>query len=234
MKQPSLFDFTYPQHENPVPAKMDTVRERAAVYGVAPLSNEDLVSLLVGETEAQPVLALIQSYQKQGLTHLAGKSVEELEYTAVKRNTALTILAALELGKRITKEKLKQEQEDWSSPEAIAAFVMEDMRHLPQETFRAAYLNTKNGLIAIKTLSTGTLDRSVADSREVLRWALFYNAASIVLLHNHPSGDPEPSYEDKAVTQFIQTAATQIAIPVLDHIVIGDGRYVSFCKQGLI
>ena len=108
------------------------------------------------------------------------------------------------------------------------------MRFLPQESFCAVYLSTKNQLIAHQTLSVGTLDASLAKARDVFRWALRYNAASVVLLHNHPSGDPEPSREDIAVTQHIARAGEIMEIPVLDHIIIGDGVYVSLCERGYI
>lgn len=146
----------------------------------------------------------------------------------------MTIGAAVELGRRIARQRVKQKAPDFSSPEAIAEYVMEDMRFLPQESFCAVYLSTKNQLIAHQTLSVGTLDASLAKARDVFRWALRYNAASVVLLHNHPSGDPEPSREDIAVTQHIARAGEIMEIPVLDHIIIGDGVYVSLCERGYI
>ncbi len=231
MRQTSLFEFKYTKKhtENAI----DVIRERASVYGTSPLSNEEVLSLLVGEEHVESVVSLIQSYQYPGLINLAGKTVQELEYTGISKHTALTILAALELGKRIMKEE-KRDLPDWSSPEAIASFVMEDMRYLPHETFRAAFLNNKNGLLAVKTLSDGTIAQCVANSRDVLKWALVYNAASIVLLHNHPSGNPAPSGADKATTRRIVQAAKQVEIAVIDHIVIGDGTYFSFCEHNLI
>ena len=108
------------------------------------------------------------------------------------------------------------------------------MRFLPQEQFAAVYLSTKNQLIAVRTLTIGTLNASLAKAREVFRLAIQYNAAAVVLLHNHPSGDPEPSPEDIAVTHHIAKAGEIMEIPVLDHIIIGDGHFVSLCERGYI
>lgn len=111
---------------------------------------------------------------------------------------------------------------------------MEDMRCLKQERFSAIYLSSKNKLIAVRELTVGTINASLAKAREVFRYALQYNAAAIVLAHNHPSGDPEPSRDDIAVTRYIAEAGRIMEIPVLDHIIIGDGIYVSLCERGLI
>lgn len=109
---------------------------------------------------------------------------------------------------------------------------MEDMRYLPQEHFGAAYLSTKNQLIAYRTLTVGTIDASLAKSREVFNYALRYNAAAVILVHNHPSGNPEPSKNDIRVTQRIVEVGHIMEIPVLDHIIIGDGIFVSLCERG--
>ena len=111
---------------------------------------------------------------------------------------------------------------------------MEDMRFLPQEQFSAAYLSTKNQLLAFQTITVGTINASLAKARDVFRYALQYNAASVVLLHNHASGNPEPSQEDLDVTQYMMEAGEIMEIPILDHIIIGDGHYVSLCERGYV
>ena len=126
----------------------------------------------------------------------------------------------------------KQNAPDFSTPQAIAEYVMEDMRFLPQEQLRAVYLSTKNQLIAVRTLTIGTINSSLAKSREVFRFAIQYNAAAVVLVHNHPSGDPAPSSDDIAVTRQIAQAGHIMEIPVLDHIIIGDGTFSSLCELG--
>ena len=116
----------------------------------------------------------------------------------------------------------------------MADYVMEDMRCLRQEKFSALYVSSKNKLIALRELTSGTLNESLAKARDVFRYALEYNAAAVILIHNHPSGDPTPSKEDIKATQCIAEAGRVMGIPVLDHIIIGDGTYVSLCERGYI
>ena len=150
------------------------------------------------------------------------------------KNSSVTVCAAVELGRRISRQHVKEAAPDFSTPQAIAGYVMEDLRFLPQEQFGAVYLSTKNQLIAYRTLTIGTINASLAKSREVFRYALRYNAAAVVLVHNHPSGNPEPSHEDIVVTQRIADAGQIMEIPVLDHIIIGDGTFVSLCERGYV
>ena len=107
------------------------------------------------------------------------------------------------------------------------------MRDLPQEEFRILLLNTQHAVIRELVITRGTLDTSVVHPREVFRAAIVENAAAVVLVHNHPSGDPSPSPDDREVTRQLAEAGRLIGIPVVDHIVIGDGRYVSFVEAGL-
>ena len=104
----------------------------------------------------------------------------------------------------------------------------------PQEVLVAIFVNTKNQLVGIQELTRGTVDRSLANGAEVYKAALLHNASGVILSHNHPSGDPEPSREDIAVTQRIAEAGRIIEIPLLDHVVIGDGNYVSLTERGYI
>lgn len=108
------------------------------------------------------------------------------------------------------------------------------MRFLPQERFAAVYLSTKNQLLRVQTLTVGTINASLAKARDVFRYALQCNAAAVVLLHNHPSGNPEPSQEDIDVTRRLVQAGDVMEIPVLDHIIIGDGVFVSLCERGYL
>lgn len=237
MRQPTLFEFVKdaPAVEKIGESTLQEIKEKAVTYGTRPLSNRELLALLIPERQAQrQVLEFVDSYQHGSLARLSGRSVQELAVHQIGQETALTIMAAVELGIRIGKEQLKNKTVDFSSPQAIAEYVMEDMRHQTQEQFRVAYITTKNELIAVRTLSVGTINASLAKARDVFKWALFYNAASVILLHNHPSGDPEPSHEDIAVTQHIARAGENMEIPVLDHIIIGDGKFVSLCERGFV
>ena len=147
---------------------------------------------------------------------------------------AVTLCAAVELGRRIVRCRVRRDNPDFSSPQVIAEYVMEDMRFLPQERFAAVYLSTKNQLLRVQTLTVGTINASLAKARDVFRYALQCNAAAVVLLHNHPSGNPEPSQEDIDVTRRLVQAGDVMEIPILDHIIIGDGVFVSLCERGYL
>lgn len=109
-----------------------------------------------------------------------------------------------------------------------------DMQCLPVEQFRVAYLNTKNGIIAEETIAQGTLNAAVVGPREVFRRAVRLMAAAVILAHNHPSGDPDPSSEDIALTKKLAEAGKVMDIAVLDHVIVGKGRYTSFKEKGLL
>lgn len=169
------------------------------------------------------------------LYYLGETSVEEIQKAYnVGKTRAARLLGAVELGRRIARQRVKELAPDFSTPKAVADYVMEDFRFLQQERFAAAYLSTKNQLLCVKTLTVGTINASLAKPREVFRYALRYNAASVILIHNHPSGNPEPSNEDIGVTRKIAEAGEKMEIPVLDHIIIGDGTYVSLCERGYL
>ena len=119
------------------------------------------------------------------------------------------------------------------SPEDVYSR-MADMQYMMQEEFRVIYLNTKNAVICERTVSKGTINTTVVTPREVFCSAVRLMAASVILVHNHPSGDPEPSKEDIELTKAMTEAGKIISIPVLDHCIIGTGRYVSFKEQGKI
>jgi len=120
------------------------------------------------------------------------------------------------------------------SPEDAAALVMEEMRHYDKEYFCALLLNTKNQVLARETISIGTLNYSATHPRELFKAAIRRSAAGIIVVHNHPSGDPEPSRQDIEVTDRLIEAGKIIGIEVLDHLVIGDNRFVSLKANGLI
>lgn len=107
-----------------------------------------------------------------------------------------------------------------------------DMENQPNEVFAILCLNTKNKIVGVHTISIGSLNASIVHPREVFKAALLNNAASIILAHNHPSGDPEPSREDIETTHRLVNAGNILGIKVLDHIIIGDGRYISLKEQG--
>lgn len=215
-------------------------REKFLRQGPSAVTDQDLLAILLRTgTKGSSVLdvsrQVIRSLPGENLCYLGDTSVTDLcTIQGIGADKAVTVCAAVELGKRIARQRVKAEAPDFSTPQAIAGYVMEDLRFLPQEQFGAVYLSTKNQLIAYRALTVGTINASLAKAREVFRYALRYNAAAVVLVHNHPSGNPEPSHEDIIVTQRIADAGQVMEIPVLDHIIIGDGVFVSLCERGYL
>ena len=221
-------------------ATSEKPREKFIAQGAQALTDQDLLAILLrtgtkGHSVLEVSRELLRSMPGENVYYLSEASIADLcAVHGIGMDKAVTICAAVELGRRISKQRVKQNAPDFSTPQAIAEYVMEDMRFLPQEQFAAVYLSTKNQLIAVRTLTIGTLNASLAKAREVFRLAIQYNAAAVVLLHNHPSGDPEPSQEDIAVTQHIARAGDVMEIPVLDHIIIGDRTYYSYREAGYL
>lgn len=125
---------------------------------------------------------------------------------------------------------------DCSSPKkAVDVFnAVFGLADSPQEVLCALYLNTKNQIVGIQEVTRGTVDRSLATAAEIYKAAILHNASHVIMAHNHPSGDPEPSREDISVTQRIAEAGRILEIPLLDHVIIGDSSFVSLCERGYI
>lgn len=205
---------------------------RLKQYGPRGLSSTELLGIVLGTQE--------QLYQGQellrefrGLGNLANASPAEIERATkgVGLVTAARVLAALELGKRINLER-PEDLLQIRTP-ADAANTFSDMYHLDHEEFRVAVLGTKNHVLRAYTLYKGSVNTSLLRVGEVFREAIRWNGVSIVLAHNHPSGDPSPSPEDVSVTRQIIEAGSLFDIEVLDHIIIGKMRFISMKERGL-
>jgi DNA repair protein RadC len=146
---------------------------------------------------------------------------------------ATKILAALDLGRRAVEEE-RGDRDRVRCAADVYALMRLSMRDLPHEEFHVLLLNTQNEVIRALQVTRGTLDASLVHPREVFRSAITESAASVILVHNHPSGDPTPSSEDRAVTRQLRSAGTVVGIEVLDHVIIGERRYVSFAESGLL
>lgn len=166
-----------------------------------------------------------------GICHLSGTELSKLP--GIGRVKAIQLAAVAELSKRIA-AYTAGDCVHFNSPQAFVSRYMEQMRHLDTEEVRVVMLNSKCRFINDKVISTGTVNSSVISPREVFLEALSQSAVFIVLLHNHPSGDPSPSKEDLAVTVQIKNAGELIGIGLLDHIIIGDHRYISLKEEGLL
>lgn len=218
--------------------KMERPREKMGRNGVSSLSNAELLAILLGSgTRGVSALALaeqILSADSSGLLFLNDCTPEELcRLQGIGPAKAAVIIAAAELGRRLMTTP-RNEEIDASSPEAVAALFMQNMRHLKKECFRVLLLNVKNRIISIEEVSAGTLNSADAHPREVFAAPLRRGAANVILVHNHPSGNPEPSAADLDLTRRLVWAGRILGIGVLDHIVIGDGMFVSMKMEGLL
>ncbi|HEY8362708.1 MAG TPA: DNA repair protein RadC [Tissierellaceae bacterium] len=213
-------------------------RERLFSHGAAALSNEELLAIIIRtgnkEDTALDLARRLLSRDERGLVALRDITLQELiETKGIGKCKAAQIMAAIEIGKRISYYDALSKVKI-SNPSTIANLFMDEMRYLQKEHFRILLLDTKNQIIATEEISIGTLNASIVHPRDVFRAAIKRNANSIILLHNHPSGDPTPSNEDINITRRLLEAGNLMGIKVLDHIIIGDNKYVSFKEANLI
>lgn len=212
-------------------------RERLIQDGPKSLSNHELLAILIrtgSKEESVLQLANRMLTEFEGLRLLKDASIEELTgMKGIGQTKAIQIIAALELGRRISRLRY-DERYVIRSPEDGANYVMEDMRFLSQEHFVCLYLNTKNQVLHRQTIFMGSLNASIVHPREVYKEAFRRSAASIICIHNHPSGDPTPSKEDIEVTKRLSECGKIIGIELLDHLIIGDQKYISLKEKGYL
>ena len=216
--------------------------EKARRLGIASLSDRELLSLLLRsgclgqDVTALSALVLEMEPRREGLLGLLHNSMQDyMRLRGVGEAKALQLVAIGELSKRIwRREAAKNLTTAFSDPGLCARYYMEALRHLEQEELHAAFLDTKLRFISDQLLSRGSVDASVVSVRELMIAALRARAVRMILVHNHPSGDPRPSADDQRVTAEVQAAAKLIGIPLEDHIVIGDNAYYSFKEWGLL
>ena len=171
---------------------------------------------------------------EQGLLGIYHLSMEDLmQIRGIGQVKAVQIKCIGELSKRIaTREAGKLL--DFHSPDTIAAYYMERMRHEEQEQMICTMLNTKNQFLGDEVISRGTVNSSLVSPRDLILAAFRHRAVYMILVHNHPSGNPEPSKDDLLFTKRVWEAGALVDIPLLDHIVIGDQQYFSFRQEGLL
>lgn len=214
-------------------------REKLVKYGPSYLSNAELLAILLRTgTREMSVLhvaeEVLSHFEGQGLSGLVHMSPDEIaQVNGVGPAKAATILAAVELGRRLA----VQAAENISTiggPEDAAHYAMPRYRHELQEHFALMTLDTKNHVTGFFDLTTGTLSASLVHPREVYRKAIQQSAASIIVFHNHPSGDPSPSREDIAVTERLVKSGKVLGIDLLDHIILGKENFLSMKEEGMV
>jgi DNA repair protein RadC len=213
----------------------DRPRERLIAVGAEALSHAELLAILLrtGTKRESAVLLASRVLKECGsLRGIVDLSIDELtSIRGIGPAKAVQLRAGIELGRRLARSQ-QGETLTIRKPSDAANFMMEELRYLKKEHFVCLFLNTKNHVIHRETLSVGTLNASLVHPREVFRAAIKCSSASIICLHNHPSGDPTPSPEDVTLTRRLQEAGELVGIDVLDHLVIGDNRFISLKEQG--
>ncbi len=217
----------------------DRPYEKCERFGAKNLTDAELFAVLLrtgtrGENSLDLAHKLLCSETpERGLLNIHRWDMDSLmRVRGIGKVKAIQILCLSELAKRMARASALQEL-DFSSPRTIAQYYMEDMRHREKEVLKLLLLNTRARLIGESEVSVGTVNMALISPRELFLEALRRNAVSIILLHNHPSGDPEPSEEDIRITGRIYEAGALIGIELLDHIIIGDNRFVSLKERGL-
>lgn len=213
-------------------------REKLSQRGVQALTDAELLAILLRTGTAQKsALAIAKELTADGGLYRRLARVSNLnELMQIKglgQAKAATLLAALEIGRRIASAS-PLDKIHISCPQDCAAFLMPRLRYAMKEQFLVILLNSKNKVIGTELVSEGTLTNSVVHPREVFLPAILQHAAAVCVAHNHPSGDPSPSREDRNLTEALLAAGKTLGIPLLDHVIIGDGAYYSFQEDGAL
>lgn len=212
--------------------------EKALKYGIETLTDVEILAVIlrtgVGKIKVLDLAKLL--YEKagsKGLVGLASLEIDDLvKIKGIGRVKAIQIKSIIELSKRLAKFKAN-EKLDFSKSDTVAEFYMQDLRHLQQEHLILVLLDSKCCLIKDVVLTVGTVNSSLIDRRDIFIRALKSGAVQIMLIHNHPSGDPTPSKADIKVTKEIYEAGKILGVNLTDHIVIGDNTYVSLKAIGI-
>lgn len=214
--------------------------EKGIKYGVKVLSDAELLAVVLrsgskNERVVELATKVLQCNNTQsGINILHSLNMHELmKIPGIGKVKALQLLAVAEISNRMVRLR-NEDGIRMTDPESVARCYMEEMRHLKREECRLILFDTKSKLIGEQVLSIGTVNTSILSPREVFITALSHDAVHIILLHNHPSGDPTPSKEDKMITNRIAEAGNLVGIRLMDHIIIGDNKYVSLKEIGFI
>lgn len=217
--------------------KEERPRETLLKKGETYLSDSELLAILINNgTKDKSAITLAREIieTSDGIRNLSNITVEELsKIKGIGLAKACRIISALELGRRVSVASEMQKFKI-SSPQDIGNVYMEELRYKKKEIFRVVLLNTKNVIIGFKDISEGSLNASIVHPREVFLEAIKKSANKMILMHNHPSGDPTPSSEDINITKRLISAGQIVGIEILDHVIIGDGSFYSFKENGQI
>jgi DNA repair protein RadC len=216
----------------------DLPRERLWLHGAAVLTGPELLAILIGTGRAgEDAMAVADRLIRQGggsLRRLAARPAAELQRApGIGPAKGARLLAALEVGRRLAREE-RRDSPAIRGPEDVARLAGPGLRDLAAEEFHVLALDTRSRVLRDITVTKGLLDSSLVHPREVFRAAIAEAAAGVILVHNHPSGDPTPSAEDRAVTAQLVAAGRLLDLPVYDHVIVAGDHWLSFSAAGLL
>jgi DNA repair protein radc len=205
----------------------DLIKERALNYGVDVLTNKELLTILTTKHNKEEIDKLIEN--EQDIINFFANNSADLLINLFGRN-AFVIKSVMELYRR----RAQKREYKITQPRDASEYLMQELSYLKKEVLAVLYLNTKNIVIGKEIVSMGSINSSIVHPREIFIGAIKNSSASIIVAHNHPSGDPSPSSEDINITHRLKDCGKLLGIELLDHIIIGDGRYVSLKEKGII
>jgi DNA repair protein RadC len=218
-------------------APLEALKKRFYLRGSEGVGDEDLLAMVIGACNRRSAGAIAQELLEQygGLHGVAGAGIDDLlGFDGLGRARILRLKAAFELGKRSVTRERENRITKIRSPEDVAELLAPELDGLDREHFKAVLLDTKNGVIRIVTVAVGSLNAALVHPREIFKAAVRVSAAGIIMVHNHPTGNPEPSNEDADLTMRFARCGELMGIELIDHIIIGGGRFVSMRERDLI
>lgn len=218
-------------------SSLEPLRSRGILRGIDDLGEAELLALVIGVANHRSSGAIAQELMDHfgDLAGVGRAAVEELTaFDGIGRAVSVRLKASFELGRRCVVSFRERAIRTVRSPEEAAALMIPEMRDLDREHFKAILLNTKNGIVKVVTVAVGSLNAALVHPRELFKAAVVASAAGIILVHNHPTGSPEPSTEDTQLTLRFVKCGELMGIELVDHIVIGGSNFVSMRERGLI
>ena len=221
---------------------MSRLAETRELFGRHPqISDEtELLSIILGNTKGRDsydvAKEIVDTFMPSRNEYQLADDMDYhdlMKIRGVGEAGAMRVCAAIRLGRKLANKAYKNRLPYLNEDRAVYEYFKE-LKYETQEHFLAAYVNTKLKLLGYKEISKGNISTAPVDVKEVMKWAIRYNAVGIILVHNHPSGNPEPSKEDIDITERISVAAQYMDTEVYDHVIIGDGSYVSLRDRGII
>lgn len=196
------------------------------------VSKEGLIEIILGGDSSQVAKEVCSAYGVKGRENLCLATADFRDFMAMgmAKMKAVRLAAAIELGRRMV-EGSKRDFENFSSPEAVADYFMAKYKFAQQEHFCAVYLNKKNRLLGLQEITVGDSSQTIIDVQCIFHWAIRYRASGLIVVHNHPSGFPEPSDDDDNIAELLRQAGEIMGVELLDSIVVGDGKYFSYCQE---